>query len=514
MSVTSLSSTPKTTSSNPSVSQTKSAQSSSVDASWNGVMKWRSLIEKYAKQYGVPANLVMAVMKLESGGQNLPPNSSGAVGPMQITNVWDNLGNRFNPEENVRMGVQILKIVRDQYPQYGWDGAIRSYFSGQPYPSEKSDGYNTVNQYYATVKNNWSYLDSHLGAPSKSGSTKKTSSVLQYGMEGEAVKQWQLKLVKLGYLSKSAYATGPGTFGPKTQEATKKFQKDHGLESSGAAGPKTQAAMAKMVAAFDTYQKTTLKRGMEGEAVLVWQRRLVRMGYLTEAELATGPGTFGPKTEAATKRFQADHGAEVSGVVGSGTRKRMADALAGKLKPKNGGSTGKLNVPYINQLTSEGGADDWNRLSNCGPTTMAMIAKAFGFHRDWLDGSLVNWLGNQAGVGGDGVGWDGVQTMASAAGLRSSHRSGDDVEWIRSELQKGHLVAANGDRAVTLQNGGNPETWGYGTGGHWIAVVGIASNGDFLVQDPSTDCKRLSPSELRRYLNTRAGGGELVSVWK
>lgn len=41
---------------------------------------------------------------------------------------------------------------------------------------------------------------------------------------------------------------------------------------------------------------------------------------------------------------------------------------------------------------------------------------------------------------------------------------------------------------------------------------GRASNGDSLVQDPSTDCKRLSPSELTRYFNTREGGGVAIAI--
>lgn len=283
--------TPRSISSDAmSVGTTKSA-STSVSSDWNNVMRWKATVEKYAKQYGVPPNLVLAMMKLESNGENLPPNKDGAVGPMQITSVWDNLGNRFDPDTNIRMACQILKIVRDEHPSYGWDGAIRSYFSGSPYPSEASDGYNTVNQYFATVKNNWNYLNTHNATSTSSTPTTGTTntSTLQIGMEGSAVKAWQQLLVKLGYMSMATYNTGPGTFGPKTQAATKAFQRDHGLEASGVVGAKTRDAMKKMYAALETYKTTTLKKGMEGDVVLIWQSKLVRLGYMTADELSTGP---------------------------------------------------------------------------------------------------------------------------------------------------------------------------------------------------------------------------------
>src|SRR5262249_18313181 len=45
----------------------------------------------------------------------------------------------------------------------------------------------------------------------------------------------------------------------------------------------------------------------EREANLQLQQCLVVMGYLTQADMDTGPGWFGPKTEAAVHAFQSIH---------------------------------------------------------------------------------------------------------------------------------------------------------------------------------------------------------------
>ena len=68
---------------------------------------------------------------------------------------------------------------------------------------------------------------------------------LRKGSKGEAVKDLQTMLLKLGY------DLGPcgidGDFGKCTDAAVRKFQKDQGLAVDGICGPKTQAALEKAV---------------------------------------------------------------------------------------------------------------------------------------------------------------------------------------------------------------------------------------------------------------------------
>lgn len=490
----------------------QAAQAASpLGSGWANVLAWRPRVEQFAEQYQVPVNLVLAMMKLESGGINLAENASGAVGPMQITSAWDGFGDRFDPVDNVRMACRILRTLRDEHPELGWDGAICSYFSGSPYPSDKSDGYNTVRQYLATVKDNWATLDAAGLAPA--AATSGPGMVLRRGDQSEAVLGMQRHLVSLGLMRAADVREGGGCFGPRTEAAVARFQREHGLPVTGVADFETRkairAADRDKGKASAPVAAPVLSRGAQGAAVRDWQLQLVRAGYLTPAQMSTGPGIFGPQTEAATRRFQSDHGLEPSGRVGSGTRAAMARTLSSRAPAPAGQG---LAVPYISQLSSSGGADDWNAQSNCGPTSMAMIARAFGVHPEWLDGTLVNWLGEQGGVGAAGAGWPQVQAMARAAGLSAGEPMyGDDLAWVRRQLAAGNLIAANGDRRVTLDHASFDDGV---SGGHWIVVTGVLPNGNFSVLDPSTDCKELSPDELRRYFNTREGGGVALAVGK
>ncbi len=72
---------------------------------------------------------------------------------------------------------------------------------------------------------------------------------LKRGAEGSQVKLLQQALVKLKHMTSAEYHTGPGIFGPRTEEAVKEFQAKHGISATGVYGPTTRAALAKALAA-------------------------------------------------------------------------------------------------------------------------------------------------------------------------------------------------------------------------------------------------------------------------
>lgn len=71
-----------------------------------------------------------------------------------------------------------------------------------------------------------------------------------------------------------------------------------------------------------------VRRGMVGGAVEALQHALVRLGYLSAGEFATGPGVFGPRTDRAVRRFQSDRGLLDDGVVDAAAWQRLRAALA------------------------------------------------------------------------------------------------------------------------------------------------------------------------------------------
>ncbi|RKG78854.1 peptidoglycan recognition protein family protein [Corallococcus terminator] len=71
-----------------------------------------------------------------------------------------------------------------------------------------------------------------------------------------------------------------------------------------------------------------LKKGDSGPKVKQLQDGLVKLGYLTKAQAATGPGTFGSLTEAAVKKFQGAQKLPTTGFYGEQTAAALKKALA------------------------------------------------------------------------------------------------------------------------------------------------------------------------------------------
>lgn len=95
---------------------------------------------KYSSEYGVPEELVWAVIKTESNFKASAVSGVGAVGLMQlmpdtfneITNFRLNerldAGMRYDPETNIRYGTYYLSYL---YARYGnWSTAIAAYNAG------------------------------------------------------------------------------------------------------------------------------------------------------------------------------------------------------------------------------------------------------------------------------------------------------------------------------------------------------------------------------------------------
>jgi hypothetical protein len=68
----------------------------------------------------------------------------------------------------------------------------------------------------------------------------------------------------------------------------------------------------------------TLQRGDDGDEVMQLQEALVALGY----DVGEPDGSFGPATEEAVKKFQADAGLEADGIAGPATLSAVNEALA------------------------------------------------------------------------------------------------------------------------------------------------------------------------------------------
>ncbi len=96
-----------------------------------------------------------------------------------------------------------------------------------------------------------------------------------------------------------------------------------------APAPRPQAARTRPVDGFEEAprrsQGVALQRGMTGAGVRALQQKLVARGYLSRADMATGAGVFGPRTEAAVKRFQQAMALPVTGAATTATLAALAE---------------------------------------------------------------------------------------------------------------------------------------------------------------------------------------------
>ncbi len=129
-----------------------------------------------------------------------------------------------------------------------------------------------------------------------------SSDLLKEGQSGAKITQLQSQLKSIGY----SLGEVDGIFGPKTKAAVVAFQKAMGVETDGIVGPITIGALNQVIA------KPTLKDRSKGFAVRQLQNLLTKRGF----SLGAVDGIFGPKTEAAVKKFQTASKIGIDGIVG------------------------------------------------------------------------------------------------------------------------------------------------------------------------------------------------------
>ena len=183
-----------------------------------------------------------------------------------------------------------------------------------------------------------------------------TDIVIQWESEGDDVRQYQQRLVELGYLS-SKYVTGK--FNQPTVEATKAFQTMNGLKVDGAAGPQSLKLIYSndalnadgvrvgdlLMSSSGTSVSEVLTAGMTGEQVRQVQSRLAELGYLSASFVN---GVYDDNTRQAIRRFQQANGLTADGAAGSATQSRLyaSGAVTAQTARMAGDNTGRQTQEY------------------------------------------------------------------------------------------------------------------------------------------------------------------------
>lgn len=369
---------------------------------------------------------------------------------------------------------------------------------------------------------------------------------LARGAHGAAVEQLQQALVGGGYLSATDLATGPGTYGPRTQAAVAAAQRAHGLTPTGQYDEATRAALSAPAAPAAPGSVTApgvdLARGARGPEVTQLQDGLVSLGYLDAAAVATGPGQYGPRTEQAVRRFQAEHGLPPSGRYDAATRDWMARRLAGESAPpppppgELPSSAAQANAHFVTQFTSAYNPTGPSSSTNCGPASVAMALDTAGrmpagltpeqrvdyaralMYPSTTPTSYLDVNGQQIPQLNDDHALSSTGAVASAFdGAGGTSYAGSGWEALDAALAAGDPVVAHGyygksGWGSTLEAAGTAQGYedGYAGGGnigHFNAILGKTADGRYVVADPmyTGGTVELTREQLEQYFSPSGG---------
>ena len=289
---------------------------------------FRKKVLKIADRLLIEPNFLMAIMSFETGATFDPKiknKQSGATGLIQfMPSTAKSLGTSIEELEKMTAVEQPDYVEKYFAPRKGKLLTIEDAYMAVLYPKGIGKGKDFVLFEKGSVqyKQN-SGLDVNgdgkitVGEACRKVSERLgTASVgniveLKKGDKGAAVESLQDEMIDLGYLTLEQKKTGVGIFGNKTEAALKEFQKDILLKDTGVLDLPTQAALRQL--------NDGVKKGSSGGVVQALQQKLVSKNFLTQAEMNTGIGIFGDKTQAALIGFQLKNKLEPNGVLSDET---------------------------------------------------------------------------------------------------------------------------------------------------------------------------------------------------
>ncbi|MDB5098440.1 MAG: hypothetical protein JWM80_2861 [Cyanobacteria bacterium RYN_339] len=152
--------------------------------------------------------------------------------------------------------------------------------------------------------------------------------------------------------------------------------------------------------------------------------------------------------------------------------------------------------------------------SQCGATSLAMVARLQGYGSDETDAQLIETMGGLAGTDRDaGTSAQGIYQAAQAAGWSAEapvYDAADQQAAIDAALQSGQVLVANGNYYAMYGLDG--------ISGHFIVVTGMTADGNYIIQDPAKDVggegQVVTWEQLQAFFATHDGGdrGNYVAI--
>jgi peptidoglycan hydrolase-like protein with peptidoglycan-binding domain len=327
----------------------------------NTTEEFRNKVVKIADNLKMDPNFMMAIMSFESGATFSPKvknSQSGATGLIQFMSATaKGLGTTIEKLAKMSAVDQLdfvekhflpfkgkLKTIEDAYmavllPKGVGKGKDFVLFKKGTKAYSQNSGLDLNGDGEITVAEAASKVSARLGTPSVNKIVE-----LKKGDNGAAVESLQDEMIDLGYMTLEQKKTGVGIFGPKTEGFLKVFQKDVLLKDNGIYDLPTQAAVAQI--------NQRVKKGSTGGVVQAVQERLVKTGFLTQDQMNTGIGIFGPKSQAALIQFQIKNELEPNGILTDETFRLLFKAPAPVTSVKPNGTN--KDIDSVLPMSGEG----------------------------------------------------------------------------------------------------------------------------------------------------------------
>lgn len=285
-------------------------------------------VESMAQRLGTRPEYLLGVMSFETGGTFNPGirNGIGATGLIQfLPSTATDLGT--TTDELARMSsTEQLRFVEKYFDQPKFrgklgtlEGLYTSVLSGQARKNSDDVLFTRGTRAYEQNPLDWNQ-DGRITAGE--AVTPVAARILG------GIRAVQQRLVELGFVPKDQEAKFPdGSWGKNTAAAVQRFQTANNLPATGLLDDATGRKLFGLQEnpAPTPNPVTPLQRGSQGVEVENLQNNLIRLGFMTEAQKATGAGIFGPKTESALKTFQQSAKLEASGILNAETQKAFRD---------------------------------------------------------------------------------------------------------------------------------------------------------------------------------------------
>ncbi len=327
----------------------------------NTTEKFREKVTKIAERIKVDPNFLMAIMSFETGATFSPKvknKQSGATGLIQfMAKTAEGLGTTIAKLEKMSAEDQLDFVEAHFKPFKGKLKSIEDAYMAVLYPKAVGKGTDFVLFKKGTTaykQNDGLDLDgdgeitaaeaAHKVALRLGTANVNKTVELKKGDQDAAVESLQDELIDLGYMTLEQKKTGVGIFGPKTESAVKEFQKDILLNQTGVYDLPTQAAIRQINA--------RVKKGSTGGVVQPVQEKLVKAGFLTQDQMNTGIGIFGPKTQTALIQFQIKHELEPNGILTDETYRALFKSPAPTVSVKPNGTD--KTIDFVLPISGEG----------------------------------------------------------------------------------------------------------------------------------------------------------------